>query len=578
MTQEQSDLIQILKEKGQEHLVGHSDSYYSQLIKAHQAYPGGIGHYIDNARKLLQESQAGVNPYDGYIPSQPEVQDLTSLDAHYEALEQRGLEHINKTAFVLVAGGLGERLGYTGIKLDIPVEVLRETSYIKHYAQCLLALQKRMSSPQPIPFVIMTSEDTNDKTLESLKTNNYYGLDPKQVIIIKQELVPALSDNEAHIALDENNEVVFKPHGHGDVHMLLHTTGTARKLYEQGIEHLVFMQDTNGQIFNAVLGAIGSSLEYDYDYNSMAVNRVPGEAVGGLVKLTKEGHSMTINVEYNQLDGLLKDTISPEGDTPNEHGYSLFPGNINILLIKMKSYVDILDKTGGIIAEFVNPKYKDEKRNAFLKPTRLETMMQDLPKYYDNSHKVGVTIFNREWCFSTDKNNVVDAAKRYASGKPAESACSAESDFYLANRMKAKLAQMHTEEGTEDLMQGIPFVRSARILLFPDFVMTLKEVKDKIKGGKAEPDSTLIIEGQDIILENVVLTKGSALIVKAVEGAKVTIKNKTISNKGYALVKLSDAELKSPDTPEYLKIRGYRFEEQEAERLVFDKPGEYIIE
>lgn len=38
---------------------------------------------------------------------------------------------------------------------------------------------------------------------------------------------------------------------------------------------------------------------------------------------------MVINVEYNQLDPLLRATGHPDGDVNNETGYSPFPGNIN---------------------------------------------------------------------------------------------------------------------------------------------------------------------------------------------------------------------------------------------------------
>lgn len=41
------------------------------------------------------------------------------------------------------------------------------------------------------------------------------------------------------------------------------------------------------------------------------------------------GRSMVINVEYNQLDPLLRATGHPDGDVNNETGYSPFPGNIN---------------------------------------------------------------------------------------------------------------------------------------------------------------------------------------------------------------------------------------------------------
>lgn len=37
--------------------------------------------------------------------------------AQFEKYEQMGLEAVKHTGFVLVAGGLGERLGYSGIKV-----------------------------------------------------------------------------------------------------------------------------------------------------------------------------------------------------------------------------------------------------------------------------------------------------------------------------------------------------------------------------------------------------------------------------------------------------------------------------
>lgn len=59
-----------------------------------------------------------------------------------------------------------------------------------------------------------------------------------------------------------------------------------------------------------------------------------------------------------QLDPLLRATVSPEGDVNDASGWSPYPGNINQLVIKLSTYVHQLNKTGGIISEFVNPKYK----------------------------------------------------------------------------------------------------------------------------------------------------------------------------------------------------------------------------
>ena len=75
----------------------------------------------------------------------------------------------------------------------------------------------------------------------------------------------------------------------------------------------------------------------------------------------------------------------------NASGYSAFPGNINQLVIKLATYEKQLTATGGVIAEFVNPKFKDAARTAFKKPTRLECMMQDFPKTLPSDALVGFT-------------------------------------------------------------------------------------------------------------------------------------------------------------------------------------------
>lgn len=52
--------------------------------------------------------------------------------------------------------------------------------------------------------------------------------------------------------------------------------------------------------------------------------------------------SLIINVEYNQLDPILRATVSPEGDVNDpETGLSPFPGNTNNLVFMLEPYLKV---------------------------------------------------------------------------------------------------------------------------------------------------------------------------------------------------------------------------------------------
>ena len=90
---------------------------------------------------------------------------------------------MGKCGFVLVAGGLGERLGYNGIKVALPTETVTKTSYLETYCQQILSIQTRYSVEGfLVPFAIMVSDDTAEKTRTLLEENNYFGLQASQVI------------------------------------------------------------------------------------------------------------------------------------------------------------------------------------------------------------------------------------------------------------------------------------------------------------------------------------------------------------------------------------------------------------
>ena len=60
---------------------------------------------------------------------------------------------------------------------------------MQEYIEAILALQSRPGKNVRLPFAIMTSEDTHNKTEIFLKDNQYFGAESSQVTLIKQEKV-----------------------------------------------------------------------------------------------------------------------------------------------------------------------------------------------------------------------------------------------------------------------------------------------------------------------------------------------------------------------------------------------------
>jgi UDP-sugar pyrophosphorylase len=156
--------------------------------------PGGLKDYIMRARRFLLDSKNNVNPFDNYKPEVPAGVELHVGDKLLDEMEALGLQELEKVGFVLIAGGLGERLGYSGIKIGLPVCTLEDGyTYIKFYAQYVKACKERAvglrgGAEDPnfyVPLCIMVSDDTHDRTVKILEENHYFGLDKAHVDLVK---------------------------------------------------------------------------------------------------------------------------------------------------------------------------------------------------------------------------------------------------------------------------------------------------------------------------------------------------------------------------------------------------------
>ena len=92
-----------------------------------------------------------------------------------------------------------------------------------------------MPDDRHIPFCIMASGVTHNETVSLVNSHNNYGMKPGQISIVKQNKIPAILDNDCHLALvDDKLLIETKPHGHGDVHHLLYKYGKAKEWIAMG--------------------------------------------------------------------------------------------------------------------------------------------------------------------------------------------------------------------------------------------------------------------------------------------------------------------------------------------------------
>ena len=140
------------------------------------------------------------------------------------------------------------------------------------------------------------------------------------------------------------------------------------------------------------------------------------------------------------------------------------------------------------------------------------------------------------------------------------------------------LAGQQAPTVAEQLIQGVPYTDGPRVIFRPSFAVTLQEVRDKLSGVSVHGRATLILDGKDIHLQDVTLESASALVIHACSGAEVSVTGTLAGNEGFVLRELTHAEKQSPETPEVLKMRGYRYVNCGALCFTFDTPGNYEVD
>ncbi|KAG6814157.1 hypothetical protein H0H92_002152 [Tricholoma furcatifolium] len=125
---------------------------------------------------------------------------------------------------LLMAGGQGTRLGSTAPKGCYDIGLPSHKNLFRLQAERILRLQsvaeaaeRKPAGSVIIPWYVMTSGPTRNATEAFFKSNAYFGLDSKNVVIFQQGTLPCLADDGA-VFLETPSCVAVAPDGNGGLY------------------------------------------------------------------------------------------------------------------------------------------------------------------------------------------------------------------------------------------------------------------------------------------------------------------------------------------------------------------------
>ena len=163
----------------------------------------------------------------------------------YRRARKAGLKLLasGKVAAFTVAGGQGTRLNWPGPKGTYPATAVRRTPLF-----CCMAeyLRKAAHKYGPsIPWYVMTSPQNHEQTCAFFEEHGYFGLEPGDVMIFPQAMMPAMDMKTANVLLDAPDSIALAPDGHGGSLRALHVSGAIGDMKARGVTQISYTQVDN---------------------------------------------------------------------------------------------------------------------------------------------------------------------------------------------------------------------------------------------------------------------------------------------------------------------------------------------